>query len=140
MVTLLPSSATRSITIQPLDVSTSLTISAPSSAKKGGSFVISGILIRNDTSGPVTGASITLSYNGTSLGSATTGVDGDYLKTVSIGSEGTFTLKANFAGGSGYAASTAQSVVRVVALAIATPIIIMVTQLVTGLLLIRSGK
>lgn len=109
MVTLLPSTATRTITITPADVPTTLTISAPTSAKKGASFPISGMLIRNDTGGPVPFASITLRYNGVSLGSTTTGVDGDYLKTVSIGTEGTFTLKAAFAGGSGYAASEAQT-------------------------------
>ena len=119
MVTLLPSTATKTITILLADVATSLTISAPSSAKKGASFPVSGILIRNDTGGPVPYASITLSYTGTNLGSTTTGVDGDYLKTVSIGAEGTFALKANFAGGSGYAASEAQ---RGISVGMPTPI------------------
>ena len=95
---LLPSQATRSIQILAPDVSTSLSISAPASKKTGESFAISGILVRNDTGGPVPNASIALKYNGTSLGSATTGVDGDYLRTVSIPSVGTFTLTASFGG------------------------------------------
>ena len=95
---LLPSQATRSIQILAPDVSTSLSISAPASKKAGESFAVSGILVRNDTGGPVSGASIALKYNGTSLGSATTGVDGDYLRTVSIPSVGTFTLTASFGG------------------------------------------
>jgi len=142
MVTLSGSSATRSITIQPLDVATSITISAPSSAKKGASFTISGILIRNDTGGPVPSASISLSYNGTSLGSATTGVDGDYLRTVSIGAEGTFTLKASFAGGSGYAASTAQRSVSVreEVLPPAAQIIPILAPLITGVIILKAGK
>lgn len=137
MVTLLPDSATRSITIEPLDVATTLSISAPSSAKKGASFNTSGILTRNDTGGPIRYASIPLSYNGTSLGSATTGVDGDYLKTVSINAEGTFTLKATFAGGAGYAASSAQ---RGMAIGVPTPLLPLISilaPLVAGVALIK---
>jgi len=134
MVTLLPSTATRTITITPADVATSLTISAPSSAKKGASFSISGILIRNDTGGPVPYASISLSYNGTNLGSTTTGVDGDYLKTVSIGAEGTFALKAYFAGGSGYAASEAQSRISVSVPTPITTIVSIVLPIAIGLI------
>ena len=94
----MPSQATKSIQILAPDVSTSLTLSAPSSKKAGESFALSGILVRNDTGGPVPSASVALRYNGTSLGSASTGVDGDYLRTVSIPSVGTFTLTASFAG------------------------------------------
>ena len=137
MVTLLPSSAQRSITIEPLDVATSLTISAPSSAKKGASFNISGILVRADTGGPVPYAALLLSYNGTVLGIATTGVDGDYLKTVSIGVDGTFTLRAAFAGGGGYAASTAQTRLSVGEMIVPVPnlLIGVVAPILTGALL-----
>ena len=107
MVELLPSSATRNIVVEELQVGTTLTISAPSSVTQGASFVISGIFIMNDTGGPVPNATISLSYDGTSLGSATTGVDGDYLKTVSIPSVGSFTLRADYAGGGGFAGSEA---------------------------------
>lgn len=134
MVTLLPSSAQRSITIEPLDVATSLTISAPPSAKKGASFNISGILVRADTGGPVPFVALLLSYNGASLGIATTGVDGDYLKTVSIGVDGTFTLRAAFAGGGGYAASTAQTRLSVGVPLIGVPYIAL-APIVTGLAL-----
>ena len=108
MVTLLPSTATRTITVTPADVPTSLTISTWSSVKKGETFIVTGTLTRDDTNEGVEGASISLSYNGTPLGSTTTGVGGDYVTGVSIGEEGTFTLKAYFAGGSGFAASEAK--------------------------------
>ena len=109
MVTLLPSQATRNISVTMADVSTSLTISAPSSVQVGASFTISGILIRNDTGGPVSNASIVLSYNGSPLGSASTGVDGDYLRTVNIPTSGSFTLKASFSGMSVFGASEAST-------------------------------
>ncbi len=142
MVTLLPSTATRTITITPADVTTVLTISAPSSAKKGASFNISGILVRADTGGPVPSASIPLSFNGNSLGVATTGVDGDYLKTVSIGVDGTFTLKAAFAGGGGYAASTAQTRLSVGEMAVPFPNLLVgvVAPILIGALLTYMRK
>lgn len=107
MVTLLPSQATRNISVAELDVGTSLSISAPASVAQGAGFEISGILLRNDTAGPVPYVSIALSYNGTSLGSATTGLYGDYSKSVSIPSVGAFTLTASFAGASGFMGSEA---------------------------------
>jgi len=108
MVTLLPSTATRPITVTPAEVATSLTVSAFSSVKKGETFIVTGTLTRDDTGEGVEDASISLSYNGTNLGSTRTGVGGDYVTGVSIGEEGTFTLKASFAGGSGFAASEAK--------------------------------
>lgn len=93
-----PSSASRGITVEAADVGTTLTISAPASVQIGQSFAITGILTRNDTGGPVQGASIALKYNGTGLGSASTGVDGDYLRSVSLPAAGSYTLRAEFAG------------------------------------------
>lgn len=80
------------------DISTTITISAPSNVEEGESFNISGILNESNTGLPVPYQTISLSYNGKSLGSATTGVDGDYLKQASIPSAGVYTLKATFSG------------------------------------------
>ena len=98
MVNYLPSQATTSITVTALDVATSLTISAPASVVQGQSFNISGILVRNDTGFPIPNEEISINYNGSPIGTGTTGVDGDYLITGSIPSVGIFTLTANFAG------------------------------------------
>jgi len=98
MVNYLPSQATTQITVSALEVATSLTISAPANVVQGQSFPISGILTRNDTGFPIPNAQINVLYNGTPIGSGTTGVDGDYLITGSIPAMGTFTLTANFAG------------------------------------------
>lgn len=98
MVQLLSSQATRNITITELQVNTSLSISAPASVVQGTSFTISGLLIRNDTGGPVQNASITVSYNGNIIGVATTGGDGEYLITGTIPNPGSYTLKAQFGG------------------------------------------
>lgn len=141
MVTLSPSSATRSITVEPLEVATSITISAPSTVKLGESFSITGILIRQDTGGPVPNALIKLYYNGSSIGSVTTGVDGDYIKSgVTFLNAGTWTLKATFAGGSGYAASAAQKPISVRGKALPSPIQIIPIALpiIVGVALWRS--
>lgn len=71
-----------------------VTISAPSSADKGTGFVISGILYDSVTGQPIDRVNVSLYRNGTFLGNAETGIDGDYLKTVSIGTAGTWTLRA----------------------------------------------
>ncbi|KXB08616.1 hypothetical protein AKJ59_00720 [candidate division MSBL1 archaeon SCGC-AAA385M02] len=113
MVTYLPSSAQTSITIEELEVSTDLTISAPISAVEGESFSVSGILVRVDTGEPIPNQTISITYNGTAVGSGTTGVDGDYLITISIPDFGTYTLTAEFAGVSGLRASEARSGISV---------------------------
>jgi len=98
LVKFLPSSAQRSIQILVAEVGTTLTISAPPQAVQGQPFAVSGILYRNDTQYPLVNMDVTLRYNGQPLGSAKTGVDGDYLFSVSIPTPGTFTLIAEFAG------------------------------------------
>ena len=113
MATLLPSTATRNITILEPEISTTLTISAPTSRSSDLGFNIAGILIRNDTGVPVPNASIELSYNGVSLGSVITGVDGDYIKFTRITTPGTYTLTASFTGGSGFAASMANQGINI---------------------------
>jgi len=75
-------------------VVTVVTISAPSSAEVSEWFNISGIVYDSATGYPTPGAIADLYYNGYSLGSATTGVDGDYLATVRINVAGNFQLKA----------------------------------------------
>jgi len=73
-----------------------VTISAPSYADVGEWFAVSGILYDSVTGYPITGASVLLYRNGSSLGSATTGIDGDYLKSVKIDTAGVWILKAKY--------------------------------------------
>ena len=110
-----PSSATSPITITEIEYSTFTSISAPTEAAQGAPFPISGRLTFRE--GGITyglgGRTISLTYNGTSLGSATTDGDGNYSKSVFIVSSGSFTLKASFAGESGLAASSASMGVQI---------------------------
>ena len=87
-------------------IPTTLTLSAPNSVGVEEKFNISGILYEKDSGIAIPGQPINLSYNGTSLGTATTGIDGDYLKQASIPTEGVHTLKAEFLAAEGYAASS----------------------------------
>ena len=82
---------------------TTLTLSAPSSVVVGVPFTISGRLTFREggVDYPLQGRTIELSYNGVSLGTATTGSDGTYSKSVTIPDVGTYTLMANYAGESG---------------------------------------
>ena len=98
---------------------TKLTISAPEKAFPMVSFTISGVL-KYEYYGeagwewlPLSGMTIKPSYNGISLGSATTGSDGSYTKSVMIEETGTFTLEASYEGTSGYTASVAETSVGV---------------------------
>ena len=87
-------------------VRTTLTLSAPNSVGVEEKFNVSGILYQTESGVPIPSQSINLSYNGKSLGSATTGIDGDYLKQASIPTKGVHTLKAEFPGAAGYEASS----------------------------------
>ena len=87
-------------------IPTTLTLSAPNSVGVNEKFNVSGILYEKDTGIPTPNQTINLSYNGKSLGTATTGIDGDYLKQASIPTEGIHTLKADFLAAAGYAASS----------------------------------
>ena len=108
MVTYLPTSVSKAITVLALEVGTTLTITAPSEVVQGGAFGISGYLTRDDTGGGIPNVNISLSYNGTLLGSDTTSSDGHYLLTgCIIPAAGTFTLTASFAGSTGLGASSA---------------------------------
>ena len=110
-----PSSATSPITITEIEYSTFTSISAPTEAAQGAPFPISGRLTFRE--GGITyglgGRSIALTYNGTSLGSVTTDGSGNYSKSVTINTSGSYTLKASFAGASGLAASSAAMGVRI---------------------------
>jgi len=98
MVTFLPSSASATIQISPLEVGTNLTISAPSSATEGAQFQVTGILTRIDSGAGLGGETIDFTYNGTILGNATTNPDGTYQFTTQISETGSFTLTAEFKG------------------------------------------
>lgn len=80
-------------------IDTTSTISALSSVDVNQTFEISGQLTRNDTAAGVVGETINLSYNGVNLGSVITGGGGFYSLDVSIAEVGSFTLRAEFAGG-----------------------------------------
>ena len=100
---------TVTVEVPPADIPTTLTISAPSSVEPNMAFTISGILYEAATQHAVPNQSISLSYNGVNLGSATTGADGRYQKSVSIPSTGVYTLRAAFAGTTTLGASEATS-------------------------------
>lgn len=82
------------------EVPTALTITAPSTVELGESFIVQGFLYEIGTGRPVVGQTITLIYNGVTLGSAITNVEGVYFLQVTILEEGNWTLTASFGGSS----------------------------------------
>lgn len=129
-----PSSATRQITIQELVFSTFMSINAPGLVDQGAPFPISGRLtfMEGGQEFGLGGRTIALSRNGTSLGSVTTDGSGNFSKSVTINTSGTFTLKAAFAGGSGLAASSASMGVRI---GVASPAMLVIAALAAYFLL-----
>ncbi len=128
---------TFNVTLTPKDepsIQTTLTIEAPPLVDPGQTFNITGILTRNDTGAPIPNQTINLTYNGSNLGSTTTGIDGDYLKQASIPTEGVYTLKAEYPGTAGYAASS-----KTIRMGVGVPLIktpyIALAPIVTGLAL-----
>lgn len=89
----------------PVGIPTTTTLSAPKKIGVNEKFNISGILYETESGIPILGQPINHSYNGKSLGGSTTGVDGDYLKEVSIPKSNVWTIKSEFPGTPGYAAS-----------------------------------
>lgn len=77
---------------------TAITIAAPDKVLINTAFTVSGALTRTDTNAGIAGMTISVYYNGTGIGSGTTGTDGSYSISCSIPSVGTFTLKSSFAG------------------------------------------
>jgi hypothetical protein len=137
MVTYNPSSATKQIKILDIVYTTSITITYPSSGQEiavGAPFPIEGNLVFYEGATPygLKGMTVTFSYGPStnpdlnSLGSTTTGDGGYYSKSVVINEVGTWTIKAKFAGGSGYTASdTTVSMKTVGEIITSTPIAIM---------------
>ena len=96
MVTLLPSSATRTIQVITAEVGTLLDIFAPDQITQGVSFRVTGTLRRVDNLQVLQGEEIIVSVNGTELGRDTTTIGGDYLVDAVLPNIGTFTLEAKF--------------------------------------------
>jgi len=123
---------------EPTGIPTTLTITVPASTGLNENFNISGILYETDTGIPIPNQPINHSYNGRSLGASTTGVDGSYLRSVSVPEAGVWTLKSEFPGTEGLQASrsTADTIVA------ATPItsaLIIAGSIATGIVLFAYG-
>ncbi len=97
----------------PVEIATTLTISAPSSVVEEEPFNVSGILSETDAGIRIPNQPINLSYNGNILGSANTDVDGRYLISANILSPGTYTLTAQFSGATGLNSSAATVGIRI---------------------------
>ena len=108
----------------PVGIPTTTTISAPSKAAVNEKFNISGILYETEAGIPIPNQSINHSYDGRSIGSSMTGVDGGYLKEVSVSETGVWMLKSVFPGTEGLQASRALAGTVVAATPIATALLI----------------
>jgi len=86
-------------------IPTTTTIATPDKIATNERFYVSGILYDTDSGAPIPNQPINAYYDGKPLGSATTGVDGDYLIETSIPESGFWAIKAEFPGTPGYAAS-----------------------------------
>ena len=87
-------------------IPTTITITAPNKIAADERFFISGILYDSNSGAPIPNQPTNAYYNGKPLGSATTGIDGDYLIEASIPEGGVWILKAEFPGTPGFAASS----------------------------------
>jgi hypothetical protein len=80
---------------------TRISISAPASVAVNQVFGIDGVLEYESASGVWSGLGgrvVSVYYNGTKIGDATTASDGKYSATASIPASGAYTLKASYAG------------------------------------------
>lgn len=138
MVQYLASSVSRPITVVVAQVGTTLSIIAPAQVTQGEVFDVYGQLTRNDTGVAIPNATISLTYNGSPIGSAVTDLQGVYTIPVSIPSPGTYTLTANFAGmtvgGVTFGSSIATTVVGL-GDPIILPLIVMGAAVITYVLL-----
>ena len=75
-----------------------VTISAPERVDPGERFIVSGIVYESTTGVPYPSVPVDIYRDSAPLGSATTGVDGDYLDEVRIGRPGTYQLRARSMG------------------------------------------
>ncbi|GAG89928.1 unnamed protein product, partial [marine sediment metagenome] len=128
---------TTSFTVEeaPVGIPTTPNINAPNEVSPGETFNIFGQLTRDDTGEAIPNMSISVSYNGTPLGSVLTDMQGVYTIPASIPDPGTYTLRADFLGTLEYAASrsTADTIVAATPLEAALKI---AGPAVTGLALI----
>ena len=97
---------------------TSISISAPSSGIAGVSFTVTGILTDTDNGVPVPGKTASLSYNGTPIGSDTTGGSGGYSISATINEASMvgvpWVLTISFAGDATYLASSNTSLITII--------------------------
>lgn len=109
MVTYLPSSASRQISVVELEYSTFLTIDAEPSVPTNTSFPITGRLYFMEGTQPMglPNKTISLSFNGTILGTVQTDGEGYYSAFASIPTEGVYTLTSSYAGETGLSPSSA---------------------------------
>jgi len=110
-----PSSATATVSAgAPTKINTTLTISTDySQYNTGQTFSVYGYL--KDASGnPLAGKTVSVSYDGTSVGNAVTDSTGKYSVSIAIPTAGTYTLKASFAGDSTYNYSSASKSISIV--------------------------
>jgi len=139
MVTLLPSTATRTITVLVAEVATTLTIVAPASVAEKEYFIVQGQLTRSDTGEAIPNMTIDVRYNGNAFGWAITDTQGVYKVTSAIPEPGTVTLKAVFEGAEGYAASKAERGLSVSVPTLLTTIVPIVLPIAVGLIVANRG-
>jgi len=132
------SSISKTITLgaaPPVGIPTALSIRAPGMVAAGEKFTVYGALTETNTGLIIPDQPINVSYNGKSLGSGYTNYAGTYWIDVSIPEAGTWTLKAEFPGTPGYAASRSVADAIVAATPLETAIKI-AGPAITGLALI----
>jgi len=133
------SQISKTITVEAaVGIPTTLTISAPGEVGPGETFNILGQLTRDDTGVAIPNMSISVSYNGKSIGSVLTDMQGVYTIPASIPDPGTYTLRADYEGTEGYAASTSVADTTVTATPLEAAIAI-AGSAVAGLALIIYG-
>ena len=119
-------------------IATTLTLNAPDTVDIGETFTINGNLYETDTSQPLAGQRINISYNGTPLGHTFTSTDGFYYLDISINQGGNWLLKADFTGTLTYAKGTS-SISTMVATTPLQEAIKIIASAVTGIALILYG-
>ena len=119
-------------------IATSLTLNAPDTVDLGEPFTINGNLYETDTSQPLAGQQINISYNGTPLGHTFTSTEGFYYLDISINQEGNWLLKADFTGTLIYAKGTS-SISTMVAITPLQAAIKIIASAVTGIALLLYG-
>ena len=121
-------------------VPTSLTLSlSPATVAPGATVTASGSLIRSDTNEPLSGMTIILTLNGTTLGTTTTDASGNYsLSFTAPSTVGSYTVTAKFEGltvSSIFAPATATARLSVAGVQVGVPsenLLILVPILVGG--------